>query len=140
MNFLDPLKLEINCDNEAIASLKRNETELKLMCNCSDMAGCSADISRMTIATTDEADTPDTAETRKIFTGFALGVAYAATIGGNGMVIASMSNIVLKGFFDERYPNSGFNFLTFMLFSVPVSLLMILCSWVVLSYMWLPKK
>ena len=69
-----------------------------------------------------------------------MGVAFAATIGGNGFVIASMSNIVLKGYFDERYPASGFNFLTYMMFSVPISILMLLFAWIVLCYVWLPKK
>ena len=43
--------------------------------------------------------------TKLIQKGFALAVAFSATIGGSGCLIASMANIVLKGYFDERYPN-----------------------------------
>ena len=84
-------------------------------------------------------DAPDTPETKKIFTCFVLGVAFSATIGSNGFVIASVSNIVLKGYFDERYPSSGFNFLTYMLFSLPISVIMLVIAWIVLCYMWLPR-
>ena len=105
-------------------------------CNCE---GMTMNLSKCMPSLGDD-DVLNTPETKKIFSGFALGVAFSATIGGNGFVIASMSNIVLKGYFDERYPASGFNFLTYMMFSMPISLIMLILAWVVLCYLWLPRR
>ena len=109
---------------------------MKLMCNCDEMVVCSSKSS----SSMGDDDAPNTPETKKIFSGFALGVAFSATIGGNGFLLASMANIVLKGYFDERYPASGFNFLTYMMFSMPISLIMLILAWVVLCYLWLPRR
>ena len=71
---------------------------------------------------------------------FSLGVGYAAIIGGNCSLIGGTTNILLKGFFDEKYPRDRLNFVTFMMFALPVSALVMLLTWVVLCYKWLPKR
>ena len=71
---------------------------------------------------------------------FSLGVGYASIIGGSGSLIGGTTNILLKGYFDEKYPNDGLNFLSFMLFSFPFSLIMIAFTWIALTYLWFPKR
>jgi di/tricarboxylate transporter len=54
--------------------------------------------------------------------------------------VGTAPNILLKGFLDDNYPNSGLNFLTFTLFATPCTIIMILISWVWLSVKWLPRE
>jgi solute carrier family 13 (sodium-dependent dicarboxylate transporter), member 2/3/5 len=67
-----------------------------------------------------------------------LGCSYSASLGGMGSLIGVASNILLKGFFDENYPDIKVNFLTFSLFALPISILMILFTWILLSALYLP--
>jgi len=69
-----------------------------------------------------------------------LSSAYAATIGGIGSLVGTAPNVILKGFFDENYPDAKLGFLTFMLFSLPVAIVMILIAWVWLTIRWLPRE
>jgi di/tricarboxylate transporter len=82
----------------------------------------------------------DSSDGLNLLKAFSLGVGYAAIIGGSGSLIGGTTNILLKGYFDEKYPNDGLNFLSFMLFSFPVSLIMLAFTWVVLCYLWFPKR
>lgn len=77
---------------------------------------------------------------RKLATGFLLACSYSSTIGGLGSLVGTAPNILLKGFFDERYPEKNLNFLTFTLFALPVSILLIAISWAWLCWCWLPRK
>ena len=65
---------------------------------------------------------------------------YSASIGGMGSLVGTATNVVLKGHFDRFYPDSGLNFLRFMLFGLPVSIIMIIISWLWLSLRWLPRR
>jgi di/tricarboxylate transporter len=69
-----------------------------------------------------------------------LAITYAATICGTGSLIGTSSNIVFKDYFERNHPNDQLNFLTFMLFSLPISLVISACAWVILCFMWLPKE
>jgi hypothetical protein len=71
--------------------------------------------------------------------GFSLSITYAATICGTGSLIGTSSNIVFKGYFETNYPGDKLNFLTFMIYSLPISIVLLLCAWAILSVMWLPK-
>jgi len=77
---------------------------------------------------------------RKLATGFLLACSYSSTIGGLGSLVGTAPNILLKGYFDERYPEKGLSFLTFTLFALPVSVLLIIISWAWLCWCWLPRK
>ncbi|CAF2577644.1 unnamed protein product [Rotaria sp. Silwood2] len=67
----------------------------------------------------------------KIRKGFLLSVAYSATIGGLSSLVGTAPNIFVKGFADSQYKNTAFriNFLNFLLFALPVALLMLVLCW-----------
>jgi len=67
---------------------------------------------------------------------FLLSLSYSASIGGSGSLVGTAPNLILKGFYDQNYPNGGLNFLTFMLYSLPCGILMIFISWLIM----LPKQ
>ena len=79
-------------------------------------------------------------EAKKMLKGFCLSITYAATIGGTASLIGTSSNVVFKNHFDKYHPNDSMNFLTFMLYSFPISLVLTLLCWVVLCFVWLPKE
>lgn len=72
--------------------------------------------------------------------GFLLSCSYSSTIGGLGSLVGTAPNILLKGYFDEHYSSTGLNFLSFSLFALPVSIILILVSWIWLSFRWLPRE
>ncbi len=89
-----------------------------------------------------ENETGDVFKTKKaknLIKGFSLAITYSATICGTGSLIGTSSNIVFKGYFETKHPNDQLNFLTFMLFSLPISIVLVLCAWLILCFMWLPK-
>ncbi len=71
---------------------------------------------------------------------FLLSLSYAASIGGSGSIVGTAPNLILKGFYDQNYPNGGLNFLTFMLYSLPCGILMIIVSWLLMLFIWLPRE
>ncbi|CAF1091422.1 unnamed protein product [Brachionus calyciflorus] len=77
---------------------------------------------------------------RNLSTGFLLSCSYASTIGGLGSLVGTPPNILLKGFIDDNYPNFGLGFLNFSLVSLPISFMLLLTSWVWISFRWLPKE
>ena len=72
--------------------------------------------------------------------GFCLSIAYSASIGGSGSLVGTTPNLILKGYFDSNYKDGGLNFVTYMAFAAPVSLIMIFVSWIVICLMWLPIR
>ena len=72
--------------------------------------------------------------------GFILSCTYASTFGSLASLVKTVPNMLLKAFFDQHYPNAGFNFLTFSLFVLPVSIILLVISWLWLSFYWLPKE
>ena len=72
--------------------------------------------------------------------GFCLGIAYSASTGGAGSLVGTTPNLILKGHFDKNHPNADLNFVTYMAFSLPISIVMILVLWLVLAFLWLPRK
>ena len=72
--------------------------------------------------------------------GFLLSCSYSSTIGGLGSLVGTAPNILLKGFIDEHYPNIGLGFLSFCLVALPVAIILIVLSWIWLSFRWLPRE
>lgn len=83
---------------------------------------------------------PNTSAARKLMKCFLLSLTYSASIGGSGSLVGTAPNLILKGYFDEYYPNAGLNFFSFMLYSTPAALLLITLTWMTLVLYWLPKK
>jgi solute carrier family 13 (sodium-dependent dicarboxylate transporter), member 2/3/5 len=69
-----------------------------------------------------------------------LSVSYSASIGGAGSLVGTPPNLILKGYFDNHHPDAGLNFLSYMLFSLPIAIITILIAWIVMALIWLPKK
>lgn len=70
--------------------------------------------------------------------GFCLAITQAACIGGTGSLIGTVPNILFKDYFDKEHPDGGVSFLTFMIFSLPISVIMTVIAWIFLSIVWLP--
>lgn len=67
-----------------------------------------------------------------------LGLAYGATIGGVGTLIGTGTNLVYKGIFEGRFPDAPqVDFLKWMLFSVPLMLLMNYLTYLSLQVLYL---
>jgi len=69
-----------------------------------------------------------------------LSCSYSSTIGGLGSLVGTAPNILLKGYFDENYPGEKLTFLSFSLFAFPVSIILIIISWMWLCFRWLPRE
>jgi sodium-dependent dicarboxylate transporter 2/3/5 len=67
-------------------------------------------------------------------------VAYSASVGGAGSLVGTTPNLILKGYFDDNYPNGGLNFMTYMAFAAPVSFIVIAIVWVVMCGIWIPWR
>ena len=71
---------------------------------------------------------------------FLLACSYSASIGGFGSLVGTTPNIILKGFIDDNYPEIRINFLNFIVFALPISVVLIFISWLLLVIIWLPRK
>jgi sodium-dependent dicarboxylate transporter 2/3/5 len=71
---------------------------------------------------------------------FLLSISYASSIGGNGTLVGGAPNIVFKGYFENHYKDGGLNFVTFLAFGFPFTVLMTFFTWIVLCLLWLPTK
>jgi sodium-dependent dicarboxylate transporter 2/3/5 len=72
--------------------------------------------------------------------GFCLAICYSASIGGAGSLVGTTPNLILKGHFEQFHPKADLNFVTYMGFALPISVIMIMVLWIVLTLLWLPKK
>ncbi|XP_076232149.1 protein I'm not dead yet-like isoform X2 [Calliopsis andreniformis] len=64
--------------------------------------------------------------------------AYASSLGGIGTLVGTGTNLTFKGFFENRFPeSSGISLTSWMLYSVPVMLLMGLLTWLWLQIMYM---
>lgn len=72
--------------------------------------------------------------------GFMLSCSYSSTIGGLGSLVGTAPNILLKGFIDEKYSDISLSFFSFSVVSLPVTIILILTSWIWLSFKWLPRE
>lgn len=76
---------------------------------------------------------------KKLMKGFCLAICFSATIGGSASLIGTSSNIVFKNHFDKYHPKDSLNFLTFMLFALPFAIFHLICAWLIICIMYLPK-
>jgi len=89
---------------------------------------------------TEPKDICETKLEKNLMKAFCLSIAYSASIGGCGTLVGSQPNLILKGYFDKNYPDTGLNFLTYMAYFLPNTVIMVFLSWLVLCFLWLPKK
>jgi di/tricarboxylate transporter len=85
------------------------------------------------------ADVFKTPESINLLKGFCLSITYGACIGGTGSLIGTVPNLIFKEHFDQVRPDDGMSFVTFMAFSLPLSILMTLVAWIVIGVIWLPR-
>ena len=72
--------------------------------------------------------------------GFCIGMAYSSGVGGIGSLVGTTPNLILKGYFDKFHSEADLNFVTYMAFALPISIIMTFVLWIVLAFLWLPKK
>jgi hypothetical protein len=77
---------------------------------------------------------------QKLARGFLLSCGYSSIIGGFGSLVGSPSNIILKHYLDDNYPNNNLNFINYCLFSLPIITTLLLFTWIYLVMKWLPKE
>ncbi|CAF4968475.1 unnamed protein product, partial [Rotaria socialis] len=70
--------------------------------------------------------------------GFLLSIAYASTIGGLATLVGTGTNVFVKGYIDETYKGTAFrvNFLNFLLFGLPVGVIMLILCWLWLQILY----
>jgi di/tricarboxylate transporter len=85
-------------------------------------------------------DFPDTQAARNLMVAFLLSISYASSVGGNGTLVGGTPNLILKGYFDSRYKDGGLNFITYLAFALPLTILMVAFMWIVICLMWLPTS
>ncbi len=68
-----------------------------------------------------------------------LGIAYSASIGGVATIIGTPPNVVMVGMLDKMYGQS-ISFFSWMLFGVPLAVLMIAIAWLLMTKMLFPMK
>ena len=68
-----------------------------------------------------------------------LGIAYAATIGGMATLVGTAPNIIFAGFMQETY-NIQISFFDWMKIGLPISLVMLITAWFILTHLIYPIK
>ena len=81
-----------------------------------------------------------TKQAKDLMTGFCLSITYSAGIGGTGSLVGTTPNLLLKGHYDEYYPSVGLSFLTYMIYTLPVAVILVLIAWILLAFQWLPRR
>ncbi|KAM6436789.1 solute carrier family 13 member 4 isoform 1-T1 [Liasis olivaceus] len=67
-----------------------------------------------------------------------LSISYAATIGGLTTIIGTSTNLIFLEYFNNHYPNADVvNFGTWFLFSLPISLIMLVLTWFWMHWLFL---
>jgi len=82
---------------------------------------------------------PDRAVVRNFGVALMLGIAYSASIGGVGTLIGTPPNALLASFLQSNY-DIQVDFFTWMLFGVPVVLVMLPVAWVMLTRVVFPVR
>jgi sodium-dependent dicarboxylate transporter 2/3/5 len=82
----------------------------------------------------------ESVEAKKLMKGFLISLTYSSSIGGSGSLVGSTPNLILKGFYDEYLPKAGMNFFTYMLYALPSAIIMVIFTWLVLSFIWIPRR
>ncbi|CAF1303583.1 unnamed protein product [Adineta steineri] len=85
---------------------------------------------------------PDEKKYEEIKKAFLLATAYSATIGGLASLVGTAPNTLVKGFAEARYKDTNFhiNFLNFLLFALPVAVLMLIACWIWLQIFYNRKE
>ncbi len=83
--------------------------------------------------------TPDDKAVHNFGVALMLGIAYSATIGGVGTLIGTPPNALLASFLSTTY-GIQIDFLTWMLFGVPIVLVMLPLSWLMLTRIVFPSS
>ena len=67
-------------------------------------------------------------------TALLLGLAYSSSIGGTATIIGTAPNMVFMGFFNDHFKNlPAINFTNWILYSLPVAVLFLICCYLVLK-------
>ncbi len=87
------------------------------------------------------ADFMDERSIRKFSTGLLLGVAYSASIGGIATLVGTPPNLSFARIFQIMFPSAPeISFSHWFMFAMPLSLIMLVVSWLVLYYLYKPGE
>lgn len=86
-------------------------------------------------------DFMDESSNRRFTTGLLLGVAYSASIGGIATLVGTPPNLSFARIFQIMFPKAPeISFSNWFLFAVPLSLLMLIITWLLITYLFKPKQ
>ncbi|UJR27182.1 hypothetical protein I4U23_008478 [Adineta vaga] len=73
---------------------------------------------------------------------YLLATAYSATIGGLSSLVGTAPNVFVKGYIEKTYKDTAFrvNFLNFLLFALPVAIIMLILCWLWLQILYNRKE
>jgi di/tricarboxylate transporter len=54
-------------------------------------------------------------------------------------LVGTTPNIILKGYYEQNIPEAKLDFLKYMLYALPVSIILEFLAWAWLAFLWLPK-
>lgn len=77
---------------------------------------------------------------KRITTGLLVGLAYAASIGGMATLVGTPTNMIFFSRYQQEFPQAtDINFLTWMAWGLPVSLLLLFTAFLILRWLFIPR-
>lgn len=74
-------------------------------------------------------------------TAILLAISYASTIGGTATLVGTLPNMVMKKFYDENFSTAApLDFSNWFLFAFPLSIVFLICCFLVFKFLLLPKS
>jgi sodium-dependent dicarboxylate transporter 2/3/5 len=81
----------------------------------------------------------DLLKAKNLGIGLYLACTYASSFGSIASLIKTPQNILLKSFYSKYYPELGLNLVNYAAFAMPLSIMLIILTWLWLSRSWINK-
>jgi di/tricarboxylate transporter len=79
-------------------------------------------------------------ESLKLMKAFVSSIAFSSCIGDSATLTGNSVNLLVKKYLDDQHSNSGLNYGSFIVFSLPQAIIKLVSAWIIIIFIWLPKK